>query len=350
MPTAKKLPSGTWRVRVYVGRKEGKDLYKSFTGASKREAERRAMSYLSVTKHTELTFLDAANRYIDAKKNVLSPNTIRSYKTILKRLEGIYSVRMSRLDSERIQRVIDRLSADDLSAKTVRNTYGFITVVMSMFEPSTVLTVTLPEKEHHETLIPSQEEVRRMIEEAYSPDLKIAIQLAAFCSLRSGEACALSRDMVYKDHIRIARTLVLADDGSWIVKNSPKTQAGYRDIPVPDALMAQIRASEREDGRIIKYTPTSLRNAFQRLNRKLKYPQYRFHALRHYFATSCHNQGVPDKVIAKLGGWEDVGTLHKIYQHATPDKLEEASQVLNDLYSKTMTQTMTQQKKTGSDA
>ena len=26
MPTAKKLPSGTWRVRVYVGKKEGKTI------------------------------------------------------------------------------------------------------------------------------------------------------------------------------------------------------------------------------------------------------------------------------------------------------------------------------------
>ena len=341
MPTAKKLSSGTWRVRIYTGRKDGKDQYKSFTGPTKREAERKASTYIAVNKHTELTFGEAAERYIDSKKNVLSPNTIRSYRTILKRLSGIENVRMSRLDSERVQRIIDRLSAD-LSPKTIRNTYGFITVVVGMFEPSTVLSVTMPEKEHTETKIPTEEEVRKMIEEAPSQDLKIAIQLAAFCSLRSGEACALQTDMVKRDHIRVSRTLVLTDDGTWILKNSPKTQAGYRDIPVPAALMAQIRASKRDDDRIIKYTPTSLRNAFNRLNARLGFPRYKFHALRHYFATSCHNQGVPDKVIAKLGGWEDVGTLHRIYQHATQDKMDEAGKILSALYTKTMTQTMTQ--------
>lgn len=342
MPTAKKLPSGTWRVRVYVGRENGKDILKSFTGPTKREAERKASSYLAVSKHTELTFLEAAERYIDSKKNVLSPNTIRGYRTIIKRLYGIESVRISRLDSEKVQRLIDRLSAD-LSPKSVRNTYGFITVVTKMFEPSTVLSVTLPEKAPGETQIPTREEVRRMIEEAPAEDLKIAIQLAAFCSLRSGEACALQTDMVKKDSIKISRTMVCTDENEWTIKNSPKTLAGYREIPVPRPLMAQIRASKREDGRIIKYTPTSLRNAFNRLCKRLKYPRYKFHALRHFFATEMHARNVPDKVIAKLGGWEDVGTLHRIYQHATADKLEEAGAILNGLYAQTLTQTLTRQ-------
>lgn len=340
MPTAKKLPSGLWTVRAYIGRENGKDLYKRFSADSKREAERKAAIYLGQTKHTDLTFEEAAERYIESKANVLSPNTIRGYRTIYQRLGPIYTIRMSRLDTERVQRLINRLSAD-LSPKTIRNTYGFITAVVKMFEPSTVLTVTLPEPEHKETKIPTREEVRLMIDEAPAEDLKIAIQLAAFCSLRSGEACALKRDMVFDNHIRIARTLVQDDNNNWIVKNSPKTQAGYRDIPVPDALMASIRASSREDDRIIKYTPTSLRNALNRLTKRLRLPQYKFHALRHYFATSCHSSGVPDKVIAKLGGWEDVGTLQRIYQHATQAKLEEAADILQGLFDETMTQTMT---------
>lgn len=340
MAIAKKLPSGTWRVRLYIGQENGKSKYKSFTAATKREAERMAATYTAVNTHDELTFGEASERYIESKANVLSPNTIRGYRVITYRLSRLSSVRLSKLDSEKVQKVINNLS-NTLSPKTIRNTYGFITAVMKMFRPSAALTVSLPEPERKETLIPTPEEVRLMIQSAHSDDLKIAIQLAAFCSLRSGEACALQKDMVIKNHVRVARTLVLNDSGEWIMKQSPKTLAGYRDIPVPGPLMAQIRASNREDGRIIKYTPTSLRSALNRLTRHLGLPQYKFHSLRHYFATSCHNQGIPDKVIAKLGGWEDVGTLHKIYQHATKAKLDEASIVIDGLYEKTMTQIMT---------
>ena len=54
-----------------------------------------------------------------------------------------------------------------------------------------------------------------------------------------------------------------------------------------------------------------------------------------------HAQGVPDKVICKIGGWEDVGTLQRIYQHTTQEKMEEAGQIINFLYAKSMTKTMT---------
>lgn len=45
MATARKLPSGNYRVRVYV-KTTGK--YKSFTASSKREADRMASDYLEI--------------------------------------------------------------------------------------------------------------------------------------------------------------------------------------------------------------------------------------------------------------------------------------------------------------
>ena len=43
---ARKLPSGSWRARLFLGEDEnGKKHYKSFTAATKREAERLALNY-----------------------------------------------------------------------------------------------------------------------------------------------------------------------------------------------------------------------------------------------------------------------------------------------------------------
>ena len=51
MAKAKKLPSGSWRVRVYDGKgADGKDRYKSFTAATKREAEFLAAEYAAKRK------------------------------------------------------------------------------------------------------------------------------------------------------------------------------------------------------------------------------------------------------------------------------------------------------------
>ena len=331
MPTAKKLPSGTWRVRVYTGKKDGRSVMKSFTGSTKKEAERKASSYLAITQHNEMTFLDAAESYIAAKESFIAPSTIRTYKLHLNRLEILHNVRVSRIDSEKAQRAVDRMSRS-LAPKTVSCAYGFLTAVLHMFEPSTVLRVTLPERQKKPVKIPTDSEIDLMISEAHSEDLRLAIQLAAFGSLRSGEACALMKDMVKKDHIHIQRTYDLAEGEIWVIKESPKTAAGNRDIPLPEPLLASIRASVKPDGRIIHYTPSSLHSAFRRLTERLKLYPYKFHALRHYFASKLHADGVPDKVIALIGGWEDIGTLQRIYQHATSDKIEAAGQVLADLF------------------
>lgn len=67
MPTEKKLPSGSWRCRVYVGRSpEGKKQYRSFTAATRKQAEMDAAlgAYESKQPQTKLTLGQAINCYI----------------------------------------------------------------------------------------------------------------------------------------------------------------------------------------------------------------------------------------------------------------------------------------------
>ena len=46
MATAKKLPSGSWRVQLYAGKTpDGKRQYLSFTRPTKKEAEYEALQY-----------------------------------------------------------------------------------------------------------------------------------------------------------------------------------------------------------------------------------------------------------------------------------------------------------------
>lgn len=46
MATAKKLPSGSYRVLLYIGKAaDGKRKYKSFTGLSKKDVEYEAAAY-----------------------------------------------------------------------------------------------------------------------------------------------------------------------------------------------------------------------------------------------------------------------------------------------------------------
>ena len=87
MATARKLPSGSYRCRVfshYVMR-DGKKrpVYESFTAPTKREAEAAAAAWAVERKARgqSMTVSDAVERYITAKTAVLSPASIRGYRT-----------------------------------------------------------------------------------------------------------------------------------------------------------------------------------------------------------------------------------------------------------------------------
>ena len=103
MPTAKKLPSGSWRCQVFSHyeetlQKDGtikkKRIYKSFTvddpsKRGKKVCEQIAAEWALDKKEAAgpandamLTVSQALNRYIDIKGNVLSPSTVGTYKNM----------------------------------------------------------------------------------------------------------------------------------------------------------------------------------------------------------------------------------------------------------------------------
>jgi hypothetical protein len=73
MATPKKLPSGNWRVQVFVGYDEnGKRIKKSFTAPTKKEASYLASDFIinKKKKATDKTLLEAIDEYLELKSNV----------------------------------------------------------------------------------------------------------------------------------------------------------------------------------------------------------------------------------------------------------------------------------------
>ena len=63
--------------------------------------------------------------------------------------------------------------------------------------------------------------------------------------------------------------------------------------------------------------------------RPLPDPLPRLHDTRHAWAVAMLRAGVPPPALAKLGGWSDVGIIHRRYgRHALPDELEDAGRAL----------------------
>lgn len=341
MPKAKKLPSGRWRARVYTGIEDGKKKYVSFTADSKKAAEYLAAQY-SVSGRRRpsepLTFGEAVDRYIQAKSHVLKPSTITGYTNIRRNyLSEIEDIRIDRITNEQLQRQINVVAAAH-SPKTVANCKGLYTAVLSMFAPDFRPALKVPAKIRSEKKIPTDEDVRKLLSVCAGSSIELPVKLAAFGSLRRAEISGLFPDCVHEDHISIRRTFDKGPDRKWHLMESPKSSAGYRDVPLPAPIMEQLhRLSDQSDQAALTFgifglNPTQIYERIQRAWEMAGTSSYGVHALRHYFATFMHESGVPDKYIAEIGGWENIETLQKIYQHTTKKTLTFAASKIASQY------------------
>lgn len=334
MAKAVKLPSGNWRVQVYVGKgADGKKKKKSITGRTKREAEQNAALYL-MENHLDdkpMTVGDAVDKYIMDVSAVLSPSTIRGYRKIQRNnISGISSYMADQISSGDLQKWINSLSRR-YSAKTVRNVYGLVCPAISAARPNFHPSVKLPVSDAHEFMIPSDDDVQKMLDAA-SPVLRRCIMLGAFCGLRRGEISYLRFRDLSDGHLWIHGDMVKPAAGGWEDKDRPKTEKSNRIISVPLFVLSDLGSGDPDD-RIIGRNPDWITGRFGLLMKKLGMP-YHFHLLRHYFASVLISQGIPKAYIQSLGGWEDGGAIDKVYTHILQTSHNEYSDMVSNVFSK----------------
>ena len=269
-------------------------------------------------KYKSMDFKSAAEKYIDAKRNVLSPTTIRGYnsamKTISKKFHGINVHDITTLD---IQTEINRL-AKEHSPKTVRNYHGFISAVLGTFCPNLKICTTLPQRIRNEPYIPSDEDIKSILECAKDTEYEIPIILACY-GLRRSEICALTVDDLDGDVLRINKAKVMDEDAKWVEKTT-KTTASTREIVVPMEIADKIR----KKGYIYKGYPDNITKFLVRTEDILKIPRFPLHKLRHYFASKMSAMNVPEADIMRMGGWETDHVMKSVYRHSMLEKEENA--------------------------
>ena len=334
MATARKLNSGSWRCQVYshteeVQQQDGfikkKRIYKSFTcdipGArGKRECERMAAEWAAEkdarSSSGSLTVREAIDLYISCKEGVLSAATIRGYRSMERTFYGSIGHRkLYDLDNPTIQRWIQEISAGR-TPKTVRNAYGFLVASVRMSKPDFHPYINLPARVRPDLYVPSDSDVKALLDYIRGTELEIAVLLAAFGPMRRGEICALESADVNGCCVTINKSMVFAADNQWYIK-PPKTYSGYRTIEFPPFVIERLSGIS---GRIVKATPQQITNRFARAIKFSGLPHFRFHDLRHYAASIMHAIGVPDQYIVARGGWATTEIMKSIYQGCITDE------------------------------
>ena len=347
MPTAKKLPSGTWRVLVYshteyIDGKPKKKL-KSFTGATKKEAEYNASLFQMQNKEKsgpDVTLEVAIQCYIDSKDGVLSPSTIRGYKQIQRTyLLNLQKQRLATLTNLDFQIALNEERKNrQLSPKTMRNIVGLLSAAIGLYREDFVLKVTLPEKERYDYHIPSQSDIMALLTRTEGTELHTAILLAACLGLRRGEICALKwSDFDWKAKtVKINKASVLTAEDTWQTKN-PKSYAGNRILSLSDGLIQELQ-KVKSKGLVITATPTQISHRFIRAVKAEGLEHFRFHDLRHFNASLMLAEGIPDKYAMERMGHATPSILKSVYQHTESEKRMEINGIMNGCIDKFLSQ------------
>lgn len=338
MPKAKKQKNGSWRCQLWLGEEtqpdgSKKQIVKSFTAPTKAEAEDMASEYrrrYGRQQVTDITLGEAIDRYLASKSEILSPTTLTGYKAAASHiLVPLSNTVVRKLSSEIVQNWVNS-QAVTYSPKTIRNGLGLLTAAATAADPTFKVRVTLPKKKKPDIYVPSYSEVMRLIGAAHTPNLKKAIMLAAFGSLRRGEVCALTLfDIDFSGGwIRVSKDKIQLDDGTWIVKEIPKTEESNRSTPVPKFVLDELRTG------CVDCNPHVLSDAFGKLVKRCGLPHIRFHDLRHFFASYLHLNGVPDAYIEKYGGWKSGSSvMREIYRNTINAEEQQQAARIVDIFS-----------------
>ena len=328
------LPSGSYRVQVYDHTDvNGKKHYKSFTAPTKRQAQALAAEWKANKGNKEpenMTVHDAIGKYLDVKKAVLSPSTVRGYEGLQRNyFSGDFGLRkLDELTNTIIQVWISDL-AGNLSPKTVRNAYALLTASLDMFHPDFHIQATLPARKRPELYCPSDDDVKKLLDHVKGTELEIAVLLAAFGPLRRGEICALTDKDIHGNIITVSKSMVQGPDGEWYIKQ-PKTYGSYREIEFPDFVIERISGI---NGRIVKATPSRITGRFIKAIESTDIPRFRFHDLRHYSASIMHAIGVPDQYILQRGGWISDNVMKSVYRNVIDLEAAKQNKKINEHFN-----------------
>ena len=321
--------NGSYRTQVTVN---GRRM--SFTRDTEEEAVNAALLAMVTQSPDEaqrqktlsqVTLRSAVDTYIKNRKNILSPSTLRAYDSILNnRFQDIMDVPLT----ERVnwQRIIND-EADEVSAKTLKNSWGLISSVLKE-NNIPVDNIRLPQIINKPRPFLQPEQITTFVKaiEGHKYELPYLLCLHG---LRRSEMLALTKKDIVDDYIKVNGAMVNGMDGKLILKEENKTVNSRRNVPIMLPRVKELAKACKTDS-LCPWNPSTVSKPLTTVCKRLGFPDIGLHGLRRSYASLCYHLGVSEAQTMEWGGWSDISTMRKIYiQIAEKDRAEKASALKN---------------------
>ena len=287
--------------------------------------------------------------WISIKKQTVRPNTVRNYSERYERnIKGVIGSKLlTDVKPIHCQKIFSNMAEEGYRTTTIYQTRIALYNMLEFARENDVI-ITNPckkslksdmgkpsEKKEALTIEVQKKFLEAVVGYSYENQYRFILQTG----LRTGELIGLRWDDIDFENrtMKIERTMEYRYKvGEWRV-GPPKSQSGYRTIPLTDEAIRILRNQKAKNSKL-KVIPlewrevvflcrngTPVKNStydtglFKYCDR-VGIPRFSMHVLRHTFATRCIEAGMKPKTLQKILGHANIGITMNLYVHVTDDE------------------------------
>ena len=337
MAKATKLPSGNWRVQASV-KVNGETFKRSFTDTTAKKAEKKAEDWQESLKmigsdYSRMTVKEAIEFYISTTERRLSPPTVNEYLRIAKNdMQDIIDKPLYSLTNPIIDSSMNK-ALETLSPKTVKNRYGLLKRILTVYHPTFVWSATFPEPAPKKKREFSNEYIKSILNAIKGEDFELEVYLGIL-SLRESEICGLKWDVVDLDKktIDICRSKLLNKNKEYEIVEHNKTNLSTRTVYLPDYVCGLLRERQQksESDFITEVPPNRFWKKFNTILKKENIASLKFHGLRHIYSSLSSALKIDSEIRMLNGGWASEKIMDGSYRHPITEEQLSANSKINN--------------------
>lgn len=335
IPKIIKLPSGSYSTKVMVD-----GVRHTITRQTKKECEAEATAIKYRAKIAEnnrrienITLSEAIDAYIDKRRGKRSPATIKGYVSYRKNcMQSMMNANIYKTTDDQWQKAVD-LDFCDKSPKYTKNAWSMFASAIEEITGNRP-DIELPQVISSERLFLDPEQVITFVNAVKGQPVEIAA-LLALSSLRISEVLNVRGTDVdlIKNRIHVHGAAVYDENNQLIHKPENKTKSSARYVPIIQPLMKALENIPLTNDYLVNVSSNVTYKAINKICRDNGLPEVGNHGLRHSFASLAYHLNIPEKIAQEIGGWQDLGTMHKIYTHLAQKDIAKRSKDFTDFFA-----------------